>query len=76
MYELINPMTYGQAADVLNRCDEDDIPIYIVLTDLNKNITKFPIDNFQMFKEVTGHDINEMFPFSFSKDDDAVYIGN
>ena len=66
-------MTYGQAADLINKCDEDDIAILIENTN-NGISTKFPIDNFALFKEVTGHDPDEEFPFSIEEDADGNYV--
>jgi hypothetical protein len=56
-------MTYGHAANLINKCDEDDIAI-LIETGINGISTKFPIDNFALFKEATGHDPDEEYPFS------------
>lgn len=65
--------TYGEAADLVNQCDADDIPIYT--ESLNRKY-KLPIDNFLFFKELTGHDPDEYFPMIFWEDEDGGYMIN
>lgn len=67
MFKLINPMTYGEAADVVNRCDEEDIPIYMEWCD---NF-KIPVDNFEFFKKLTSYPPDDMFPMCLSEDPDG-----
>ena len=61
----MNPIeikTYGEAADLVNKCDENDITIYAeTLTRKHK----LPIDNYQLFKDFTDHDPDEYFPLIF-----------
>lgn len=60
-----SPMTYGELADIINRCDEDDIIIYL------RGIIDLPIDNYQLFKIVTAHDPSEYSHLSIIDDVDG-----
>ena len=60
-------MTYGEAADVVNACDEQDIMIYF---DWNENF-KIPVDNYEFFKILTSKDLDENFPMCLSEDEDG-----
>ena len=73
----MNPIdikTYGEAADLVTKCDGDDIPIFA------ETVTKkfkLPVDNYLLFKDLTGHDPEEYFPLIFWKlDDDEGYLIN
>jgi hypothetical protein len=67
MNKITNPMTYGEAADVVNACDEQDIMIYFDWTD---NF-KIPVDNYEFFKMLTNEDPDENFPMCLSEDEDG-----
>jgi len=67
MFKLVNPMTYGEAADVINACDEQDIMIYFDISD----DFKIPVDNYQFFKDVTSKDPDDKFPMCLSEDPDG-----
>ena len=67
MYKITNPMTYGQAADVVNACDEQDIMIYF---EWNDNF-KIPVDNYEFFKILTSHPPDDMFSMCLSEDTDG-----
>lgn len=68
--------TYGQAADILNACDSEDIPIYIRLKTLTPDERILvPIDNFEYFKEITGHDPDDVFPLRIFEYDGDVFLG-
>jgi hypothetical protein len=73
----MNPIelkTYGEAADFLTKCDENDTPIYA------ETLTKkyrLPVDNYLLFKDFTSHDPEEYFPLIFWKlDNDEGYMVN
>lgn len=74
MYKVENvTRTYGQAADILNACDSEDIPIYIKLNTL-RGIINVPIDNFEFFKEIAGHDPDDIFPLPLFEDDGDIFL--
>jgi hypothetical protein len=65
--KIINPLTYGEAADIVNKCDEDDILIYFDWID----DFKIPVDNYLLFRELTSRDPDENFPMCLSEDSDG-----
>ena len=65
--------TYGEAADFLNHCDEDDIPIY---TESLCKKHKLPINNFLLFVDFTNHDPTEYFPLIVWEDEDGGFMIN
>jgi hypothetical protein len=70
----MNPIeikTYGEAADFVNNCDENDVIIYAET--LTKKY-KLPIDNYTLFKDFTSYDPDEYFPLIFWKLDDGYLI--
>ena len=72
----MNPIdikTYGEAADLVNRCDEDDTPIY---TESLCRKYKLPVDNYSLFKEFTSHKPDEYFPLVFWDDEDGGFMIN
>lgn len=58
------PVTYGELADILNRYDDEDTSLYFNLG----NGVYLPIDNYQLFKEATEHDPDELSIWSISED--------
>ena len=62
-----NPMTCGEAADIINKCDEEEILIYMELP----NDLKIPIDNYEFFKMLTWKDPDENFPMALIEDSDG-----
>lgn len=61
----MNPIeikTYGEAADLVNKCDEDNIPIF---AETIARKIKLPVDNYLLFKEFTSHKPDEYFPLIF-----------
>lgn len=62
-------LTYGELADLLNKYDEDDIPIYVLV-----GKTKVAIDNFILFREVTGFHQEDISPFTIICEDDSMVI--
>ena len=69
--KLTNPMTYGEAADIINICDEQNIMLYFKAS----NDFKIPVDNYEFFKIVTGEDPDETFPMFLIEDlDDNIEL--
>lgn len=66
--------TYGQVADILNDCDSQDIPIFVSIQTGEGTVINVPIDNFQLFKEITGHDPDEVYPLRLVEEDDIIYL--
>jgi hypothetical protein len=65
--------TYGEAADFVNKCDADDVPIYVTILREGSQF-KFPVDNYALFNQVNGQDPDEFFPFDFNEDDGSYYL--
>ena len=66
-------ITYGQVADILNKCDSDGTPIYIRLKTLQGNVN-VPIDNFEYFREITNADPEDIFPLLIVEDDGVIFL--
>jgi hypothetical protein len=65
--------TYGEAADFVTRCDEDDIPIY---TESLSRTHRLPVDNYLLFRDFTSHKPEEYFPLCFWDDEDGGFMIN
>lgn len=62
---------YGDAADFVNKCDDEAIQIFA------ESLTgkhKLPIDNYELFKDFTEHDPTEYFPLIFWEIDEGYLI--
>ena len=59
--------TYGELADLVNSCDEKDIPIYMQL-EHDGTITNIPVDNYGLFRMLCKKDPQELAPFIFLED--------
>lgn len=66
--------TYGQAMDILDACDSEEIPIYIQLQTLKGGLANIPIDNYEYLIKLSSYPPDDIYPFSIVEEDGDIFL--